>query len=609
MKPVQLFGMVRMAGRRVLFAVLVAFCTLGALGLMAAALSPGGWSSLDLLALAAFAVVLPWLSVGFCNGVIGLALEWFSRNPLRAVNPMAAGADLNAPLVTSTAILLCVRNESAQRLVRNLQLLAQGLMANADAREFHVYVLSDTTDSQMAEQEAQAFEALARQWQPSLALTYRRREQNTGYKAGNIQDFCAQWGNRHELAVVLDADSLMCASAVRRLVLMMQSNPQIGILQGLVVGLPAASAFTRLFQFGMRLGMRSYTLGSAWWQGDCGPFWGHNAVIRIAPFAKYCQLPVLGDRRGREQHILSHDQVEAVLMRRAGFEVRVYPIEDQSFEENPPNLLDFVARDLRWCAGNMQYARLVGLPGLALVSRLQLLLAILMFAGAPAWLALFAVLGWSVHQSSWSQVFDMPMLATVFGVLVAMISLPRLASALVVLCRADARRSFGGGTRFTLGFLFEQVFSVLVTPVMWVSQTILLLGLPFGRRISWGTQNRDAQQVAWFTATRALGVHTLLGIALGWLWIDLQTPATWAIAYFLAGLWLAVPFAVISSWPRLGQFFQRFRLAGVPEEFTHSQVLSERCELEQCPSQSPGQQPSQQPNASAPVAPSFEAGR
>jgi len=568
-----------MARRRVLFAVLVALCTLGMLGLMAMALEPGGWSALDVTALAAMAVVLPWLSVGFANGLIGVALEWFSRDRLRAVNPLAADIDVHAPVVSPTAILLCVRNECTSRLVSNLQMLADGLMATDDAKQFHVYVLSDTTDPDIAQQESQAFEALAQQWQSGLALTYRRRENNTGFKAGNIQDFCARWGAEHELAVVLDADSLMSASAVRRLVLTMQANPRLGILQGLVVGLPATSAFTRLFQFGMRLGMRSYTLGSAWWQGDCGPFWGHNAVIRIEPFAKHCQLPTFKTRRGQTQHILSHDQVEAVLMRRAGFDVRVYPLEDESFEENPPNLLDFVARDLRWCAGNMQYTRLLLLPGLTLTSRMQLVLAVLMFVGAPAWLVMLSVLGWSVHQSSWPQVFDMTWLASLFGALVLMISLPRLAAAMVVMCRKSDRRSFGGGVRFMLALAAEQLFSILVTPVMWVSQTIVLLGLPFGRRIAWGTQNRDVQQVSWVSAIRAYGLHTLVGLALGWLWIDVQAPITWLAAYFLAGLWISIPFAVITSWPWLGRVCRRARLAAIPEEFHQTCFLASRHRL------------------------------
>ena len=122
--------------------------------------------------------------------------------------------------------------------------------------------------------------------------------------------------------------------------------------------MPSASPFARIFQFGMRLGMRSYTLGSAWWQGDCGPFWGHNAIVRIAPFIR---LRAAGAREGAgEGHILSHDQIEAVLMRKAGYEVRVLAEEGSSFEQNPPTLLEFLRRDLRWCQGNMQYWPFLG---------------------------------------------------------------------------------------------------------------------------------------------------------------------------------------------------------------------------------------------------------
>ena len=135
------------------------------------------------------------------------------------------------------------------------------------------------------------------------------------------------------------------------MVRIMQVEPKLGILQSLVVGMPSTSAFARVFQFGMRLGMRSYTLGSAWWQGDCGPYWGHNAIIRIAPFIAHCHLPPRPD--GTDN--LSHDQLEALLMRRAGYEVRVLPEEGASWEENPPTLLEFIRRDLRWAQGNMQY--------------------------------------------------------------------------------------------------------------------------------------------------------------------------------------------------------------------------------------------------------------
>ena len=535
-----------MLRRRVLFASLVIATMLGMLWWMALVLSPGGWQPLDVAIWLTFATVLPWLVVGFWNGVIGLLIDLFSRDPLGAVNPLATSADAQTPLTVSTAILLCIRNEMPARLIRNLDTLARGLMAHGQSDRFHVYVLSDTTDEQIAQQEAVSFEQLAQNWQGCLGLTYRRRETNTGFKAGNIQDFCDRWGNQHDFALVLDADSLMSAQAVHRLIAIMQANPQLGILQGLVIGLPTTRAFTRLFQFGMRLGMRSYTLGSAWWQGDCGPYWGHNAAIRLKPFIESCRLPVLIDRQGNEQHILSHDQVEAVLMRRAGYDVRVYPLEDESFEENPPNMVDFVARDLRWCAGNMQYFRLLGLPNLKFTSRVQLVLAILMFVGAPAWLLLLAFMGWLVSHRAGLPV-DLSLLSGLAGMVILMVVLPKLAAAIPVLLRPSQRQRFGGVSRFLVSMVLEFVFAALVTPVLWVSQAILLAGLPFGKRIRWGAQNRDDERVSWSTAWRAFGLHLIVGVLLIWTW----WPSTaWAFAvgaYFFIGLVVAIPFAVLTS--------------------------------------------------------------
>ena len=155
-----------------------------------------------------------------------------------------------------------------------------GLEKSGFGDRFHLYVLSDTGDPQIATVEEAQFAELANVWDSRVAMTYRRRTTNTGFKAGNIRDFCEQWGAKYEFAVSLDADSFMTAEATLLLVRLMQADHKLGILQGLVVGLPSTSAFARVFQFGMRLGMRSYTIGSAWWQGDCGPYWGHNAMFR-----------------------------------------------------------------------------------------------------------------------------------------------------------------------------------------------------------------------------------------------------------------------------------------------------------------------------------------
>ena len=191
-------------------------------------------------------------------------------------------------------------------------------------------------------------------------LHYRRRADNAGHKTGNLWDFLRAHGQRFDHMLVLDADSVMSGAAILRLVRIMEQSPEIGILQQLIVGLPNPSPFPRLFQFGMRHGMRAYTVGSAWWQGDCGPYWGHNALIRIAPFMAHCRLPMLPGRPPLGGRVLSHDQVEAVLMRRAGWEVRAARGRGRQLRGEPADALDFVKRDLRWCQGNWQYLKLLG---------------------------------------------------------------------------------------------------------------------------------------------------------------------------------------------------------------------------------------------------------
>ena len=190
------------------------------------------------------------------------------------------------------------------------------LVAAGVADRFHLYVLSDTGMADIARIEEDAFGKLAEQWRDHIPVVYRRREVNTAFKAGNFWDFLQRWGDDYEFAVTLDTDSFMTANAIMKMVRLAQSDPKLGILQGLVVGLPSTSAFARIFQFGMRLGMRSWTIGSAWWQGDCGPYWGHNAVIRIAPFKAHCHIPKLKEGGVLGGHVLSHDQIEAALMRR-----------------------------------------------------------------------------------------------------------------------------------------------------------------------------------------------------------------------------------------------------------------------------------------------------
>jgi membrane glycosyltransferase len=562
------------SGRRVLFAVLFATTMAGILRLAALALAPGGFDIIDITLLALFAVTLPWMVAGFWNAVIGFLIVRLAADPIAAVMPAAARIRGDEPVTVSTAILLCIRNELPERMIRNLEPMLAGLDIAGCGEHFNLYVLSDTSDAKIAGDEEACFAAFTSRWRDRVAITYRRRTVNTGYKAGNIREFCERWGGKHDFAVTLDADSFMTADAVLRLVRIMQADPRLGILQGLIVGLPSTSAFARVFQFGMRLGMRSYTIGSAWWQGDCGPYWGHNAVLRLKPFIAHCALPVLSTNGTEDRHILSHDQIEAVLMRSAGYDVRVLPQEDLGWEENPPTLLEFIRRDLRWCQGNMQYWRFLSLPGLKPVSRYQLALAILMFIGSPAWIGLLVLgtLALAFSDTPASFIRADAGMALLVCVLVMWFS-PKIASAIDILLRPELRRAFGGTGLFIINYVIETVYSILLCPILWFGHTIFLTGLLFGREIGWIGQTRDDHAVPFTLALQNLWPHTLLGCAVLGL-LAVTQPAAIPYALFLAGgPAFAIPFAMMTAWPWLGSFAARIGIGRLPEETARSAVL------------------------------------
>jgi membrane glycosyltransferase len=559
--------------RRAIFALLFVATMAASLWLAALALAPCGSTILYVAALVLFAVTLPWMVAGFWNAVIGFIIMRFAADPAMAVMPSTARIRGDEPVVASTAILLCIRNEPPARIIRNLEPMLAGLDASGYGARFHLYVLSDTSDADLAIKEETDFSELALRWRDRVAMTYRRRAVNTAYKAGNIREFCDQWGSRHEFAVTLDADSFMTADAILRLVRIMQADPRLGILQGLVVGLPSTSLFARIFQFGMRLGMRSYTIGSAWWQSDCGPYWGHNAVLRLRPFIDYCDLPVLKDGE-QERHILSHDQIEAALMRSAGYHVRVLAQEDLGWEENPPTLLEFMRRDLRWCQGNMQYWRLLALPNLKPVSRYQLMLAIAMFVGSPAWIGLLVLATIAlVSFDDPAQFIRADAGSALFWWVLVMWFSPKIAGAVDLLLRRDACRKFGGAGRLIANLAIETVYSIVLCPILWISHTIFLVGLIFNREIGWIGQVRDDHAVSFKLALASLWPQTLIG-CLALCLVSATQPAALPYVLLLAGgPALAVPFAMLTAWPALGRLAVRIGIGRLPEETATPEAL------------------------------------
>ncbi len=578
--PAGVQSMAQLRRRRIVFAALNVATYMALLMAFATVLAHGGWSGLDSLLLAAFVIGTPWTVIGFWNALIGLWLLHGRRDAVEAVAPFAklTGAAATSPLTERTAILMTLRNEDPARAIARLRTVQQSLDVTGEGAAFGFFVLSDTNDEIVAAEESR----LVAEWQRAVGvakasrITYRRRGDNAGFKAGNVRDFCENMSSGYSLMLPLDADSLMTGDAIVRLTRIMQAHPRIGILQSLVVGSPSNSAFARIFQFGMRQGMRTYTMGQAWWTGECGPFWGHNAVVRIAPFRDACHLPKLPGRPPIGGHILSHDQVEATFMRRAGYEVRVLPEEMGSYEDNPPGVLEYMRRDVRWCQGNMQYVQLLREPGLHAMSRFQLAWAILMFLGIPAWTLMIALLPFAgIATQAASEPFPFALAVALYVGFLTMYLMPKLAGFADILATKGGTARYGGTAKFMTGALIELVFSFLQGAVTTVRTTIFMIGLVFGKTVTWGGQARDTRRLRWSAAWRELWPQTVFGIVLcsALAFVD-PVLLAWSLP-LTAGYLLAVPLAVLTADPRVGRWMQRHGLCAIPEDIAPPAEIAE----------------------------------
>jgi membrane glycosyltransferase len=530
-------------------------------------LSHGGMSVIDWIMLVCFMIGLPWTVLGFWNAVIGLWLLKVAKDPLAETAPYLAAANANSPVTVRTAVFMTVRSEDPDRALKRFDVIRESTLATGQGAAFGWFVLSDTPDgTEAAEKEEAAFNAWKAQRGNPPDIVYRRRTENTGYKAGNVRDFCERWGGEYELMLPLDADSLMSGDTIVKLVRVMQAYPKIGILQSLVVGMPSQSAFARIFQFGMRHGMRSYTMGQSWWVGDCGPFWGHNAVVRIKPFVEECHLPMLPGGPPLGGHILSHDQVEATFMRRAGYECRVLPVELGSWEENPPTILEFTKRDTRWCQGNMQYWSLVGTQGLKPMSRFQLAWAILMFLGTPAWTLFIALAAMKPFMADAAGFPGGSAIALYITFLLMYLS-PKIAGFIDILASSTESARYGGRIKFILGAITELVFSFLLGAVSTFRVTIFMVGLLFGKTAGWNGQARDAHGIPLDVAAQGLWPQLLFGagvmIIAG---IGNTTLLLWGLIMVL-GYVVAIPFGMLTADPGVGRAMTRSRLCAIPEEY------------------------------------------
>lgn len=549
--------------RRSAFALLVALFAALLLWLTWRALAPAGINAAEALILLGVALTTPWAALSAANSLLGLLILLASRDPPGAVLPALRRARPGRPDGV-TALLVCIRNEDMAAVLPPLARLLDGLEASGAGDRFRLWLLSDTGDAAVAETEQATVAAFAAARSGRApAVHYRRRTRNTGFKAGNVMDWLDHHAGDAAFFITLDADSVMTPEAVLRLVAVMEAEPRLAIVQQLIVGRPATAAFPRLFQFGMRAGMRAWATGQGWWQLDAGPYWGHNAILRCAPFRDHARLETLPDG----SHILSHDMVESVRLQAAGWRVRCLPEEEGSLEANPPAMPEFMRRDERWGAGNMQYWQLLKLPNLTAMGRLQLLQAILLFLGAPLYAAILLLAAINAVSGGGA---GTPMGALALAVAAHWLCYfaPKLSGYAQVLIQGEVAARYGGRAAFARGALAELLFMSLFEPLSTLNKAMFLATLPFGRRASWLPQNRADRGIASRDAARLLWPHTLVGLLLGAAFASVSLAALLLALPFTLGMVLAIPLCVLSADPALSAWLRERRIAATPEELS-----------------------------------------
>ncbi|MDO9712177.1 glucans biosynthesis glucosyltransferase MdoH [Paracraurococcus lichenis] len=523
--------MERLGPRRAAMLALTAGLTLGLLALAWPVLAGGGWTVWEALILLCLAVNAPWLGLAAATGLAGLAIRLLARDPDAMVLPALRAAE--GPVAGRTLLACCVRLEDMGAVLPPLARLLRDLQAeHGDA--FVLGILSDTPAGPDAAAEAAAVAALAARFPPG-AVRYRRRAANTGFKAGNLMDFLDRHAAGFDFALVLDADSEMTAAAVLRLVRVMQADPGLAILQANTAPTGAETACARLLGLRIRHGGRIWSTGQAWWQGPAGPYWGHNALLRIAAFRRDARLPLLPGGA----HILSHDHAEAAMLHAAGWGVRVLPDDAGSHERHPPDLQALFGRDLRWAAGNMQYLRLLRRPEFGRLGRFQMLLAVLHYALAPPWLALLPLAALNVATGGGEGTPRDLLLALLLAGFAAA-NLPALAG------YAEALLRPGLGTR---GLGQALLFGLLLDVLEALERTATLAVLGLRRLGGWAPQRREARAIGWAEAARRFGPQTLAGLALAAAFASGGAFPLLAALPALAGLLLAVPLAVLTARP------------------------------------------------------------
>ncbi len=528
-------------------------------------------TSLQYVLLVLFTINFSWIALAFTSAVLGFLGLIFARS-------RTAYADT---LQHRTVVVMPIYNESTARTFAALAAIRESVEATGLGSHFDYFIASDTTNPDVWVAEERAFLSLRERLGPGARVYYRHRPKNHHRKAGNIADFVTRWGGHYEHMVVLDADSLMTGTCIVRLAAAMEADPDAGIIQSLPLIINRNTFFARLQQFAARVYGPVIATGLAMWSGRDGNYWGHNAIIRTRAFADHCGLPDLKGKPPFGGHVLSHDFVEAALIRRAGWAVYMLPDLTGSYEESPPSLIDVSVRDRRWCQGNLQHSRIIGAKGFVAPTRQHFATGIMGYLASPLWLMQLVVGILIVLQVSYARPeyftseftlfpvwprFDPERALNLFALTMAILLAPKLFGLLLTLFDSKLRRAGGGATRLVISAVIEVLFSAFFAPIMMLIQSGSVFQILLGRDTGWNPQRRDDGSIPLRDIVRRHRMHTLLGLVTG---ISAFLIATSLFAWMsptIVGLVLAIPLSWASGQLAIGLWLKRRKLLFTPEE-------------------------------------------
>ncbi|WP_181704701.1 glucans biosynthesis glucosyltransferase MdoH [Chthonobacter rhizosphaerae] len=537
-------------------------------------LSIGDLTPVEAVVLALFAVTFAWIAISFVASLAGFATLVSRRLAGRPEAPAA-------PLARRTAMLMPTYNEDPSRIFAAIEAMAVSVHDLGQGHAFDWFVLADTTDPEIALQEEAALLAARQRLGDKARIHYRRRRNNVAKKAGNVADFCRRWGRSYDHLLVLDADSLMDARTIVELARRMEADPDAGLIQTIPMLVNGTTVVARLQQFAGRVYGPVVGTGLSWWVQKEGNFWGHNAIIRTEAFMSAAGLPDLPGKPPFGGHILSHDFVEAALIRRAGWTVIIADDLSGSFEESPPSLIDLAVRDRRWCQGNLQHAKVIGAKGLHWVSRMHLLTGIMSYAASPLWLLLILAglaLALQAHFirpeyfkdefqlfPSWPRI-DPERALALFGLTMGVLFGPKIMGLIAFMLDGKARKASGGVLGLLGSFVFEVIVSALIAPIMMLIQTGAISEILMRRDAGWKPQRRDDGGLPLRELIHRHRWHMISGVALA----AAALADSWVLLAWLApavtGLFLAVPISAMTGSAAIGRAVKRIGFLKTPEE-------------------------------------------